>query len=93
METSPASSGQYGQSWPKCSAVDGAPFSAGRESAAGGACTMCDAWDMPSVCGIVLAALAYLGGAPLLVVPGALLAGAFGLPRWFVSFARKRRVK
>ncbi|MHA6644177.1 type II secretion system F family protein [Mesorhizobium sp. A623] len=46
-----------------------------------------------AVCGVVFAVLAYLAGAPLLVVPGALLAGAFGLPRWFVSFARKRRVK
>src|SRR5689334_10485076 len=36
-------------------------------------------------CGIVLMVLAYVAGAPLLVLPGALLAGAFGLPRWFVS--------
>jgi tight adherence protein B len=46
-----------------------------------------------AVCGVVLAVLVYLAGAPLLVVPGALVAGAFGLPRWFVSFVRKRRVK
>ncbi|MDX8493406.1 type II secretion system F family protein [Mesorhizobium sp. VK22B] len=45
------------------------------------------------ICGIVLTFLAYLAGAPLLVLPGALLAGAFGLPRWFVSFRRARRVK
>ncbi|MDX8444144.1 type II secretion system F family protein [Mesorhizobium captivum] len=45
------------------------------------------------ICGIVLTILAYLAGAPLLVLPGALLAGAFGLPRWFVSFRRARRVK
>ncbi|HEY6632022.1 MAG TPA: type II secretion system F family protein [Rhizobiaceae bacterium] len=45
------------------------------------------------VCGIVLTALAYFAGAPLLILPGALLAGAFGLPRWFVSFRRARRVK
>lgn len=45
------------------------------------------------VCGIVLTALAYFGGAPLVVLPGALLAGALGLPRWFVSFRRARRVK
>jgi tight adherence protein B len=44
-------------------------------------------------CGIVLMVLAYVAGAPLLVLPGALLAGAFGLPRWFVSFRRSRRVK
>ena len=45
------------------------------------------------VCGIVLTALAYFGGAPLVALPGALLAGALGLPRWFVSFRRGRRVK
>ncbi|RWB13732.1 MAG: type II secretion system F family protein [Mesorhizobium sp.] len=45
------------------------------------------------ICGIVLTFLVYLAGAPLLVLPGALLAGAFGLPRWFVSFRRARRVK
>ena len=46
-----------------------------------------------AVCGIVLTALAYMAGAPLLILPGALLAGAFGLPRWFVAFRRGRRVK
>jgi tight adherence protein B len=46
-----------------------------------------------AVCGVVLTVLAYFAGAPLLVLPGALLAGAFGLPRWFVSFRRGRRVK
>ncbi|MFK0689990.1 type II secretion system F family protein [Mesorhizobium sp. IMUNJ 23033] len=46
-----------------------------------------------AVCGIVLTALAYMAGAPLLILPGALLAGALGLPRWFVLFRRGRRVK
>ncbi|RLP27959.1 type II secretion system F family protein [Mesorhizobium sp. YM1C-6-2] len=46
-----------------------------------------------AVCGIVLTVLAYFAGAPLLILPGALLAGALGLPRWFVSFLRARRVK
>src|SRR6476661_3515592 len=46
-----------------------------------------------AICGIVLMVLAYVAGAPLVVLPGALLAGAFGLPRWFVSFRRSRRVK
>jgi tight adherence protein B len=46
-----------------------------------------------AVCGLVMTALAWLAGAPLLILPGALLAGAFGLPRWFVSFRRARRVK
>jgi tight adherence protein B len=46
-----------------------------------------------AVCGLVLAALTYFAGAPLPVVPGALIVGALGLPRWFVSFRRGRRVK
>jgi tight adherence protein B len=46
-----------------------------------------------AICGIVLTAIAYFLGAPLLILPGALLAGVFGLPRWFVSFRRARRVK
>ncbi|CAM5514020.1 tight adherence protein B [Aquamicrobium terrae] len=46
-----------------------------------------------AVCGIVLAMLAYMAGAPLFAVPGALLVGGLGLPRWFVSFRRARRVK
>ena len=45
------------------------------------------------VCGLVLTAVAYFLGAPLIVLPGVLLAGALGLPRWFVSFLRGRRVK
>ncbi len=45
------------------------------------------------VCGLALTGIAYFLGAPLLVLPGALLAGVFGLPRWFVSFRRARRVK
>jgi tight adherence protein B len=44
-------------------------------------------------CGVALTALAYFAGSPLLVLPGALLAGVLGLPRWFVSFCRARRVK
>src|SRR5690606_23134955 len=31
-----------------------------------------------AVCGLVMTALAWLAGAPLLILPGALLAGAFG---------------
>ena len=46
-----------------------------------------------AVAGVVLALLAFVIGAPLVVVPGALLAGGLGLPRWFVSFRRNRRVK
>ncbi|RUV69141.1 MAG: type II secretion system F family protein [Mesorhizobium sp.] len=46
-----------------------------------------------AVCGVALTFLAYSIGAPLFVLPGALLVGALGLPRWFVSFCRARRVK
>ena len=46
-----------------------------------------------AISGLVLTALAFLGGAPLWILPGTLLAGALGLPRWFVSFKRGRRVK
>ncbi|RJG42941.1 MULTISPECIES: type II secretion system F family protein [unclassified Mesorhizobium] len=45
------------------------------------------------ICGLVLTIATYMLGAPLFVLPGALLAGAFGVPRWFVSFLRARRVK
>lgn len=45
------------------------------------------------ICGLALAVVAFVVGAPMLVLPGVLLAGALGLPRWFVSFRRTRRVK
>ncbi|WP_173935197.1 type II secretion system F family protein [Chelativorans sp. Marseille-P2723] len=45
------------------------------------------------VCGLSLALFALLAGAPLLAALGALLAGTFGVPRWFVAFLRKRRIK
>jgi len=45
-----------------------------------------------AICGLVLAVLAFFGGAPLWAVPGAALAGGLGLPRWFISFKRQRRV-
>jgi tight adherence protein B len=45
------------------------------------------------VCGAVLTIAAYFLGAPLIVLPGILLAGALGLPRWYVVFRRARRVK
>jgi tight adherence protein B len=46
-----------------------------------------------AVCGVLLTAIAFFAGAPLFILPGVLLAGALGLPRWFVSFRRGRRVK
>ncbi|AZO41203.1 MULTISPECIES: type II secretion system F family protein [Mesorhizobium] len=46
-----------------------------------------------AICGLALTMAAFVAGAPLIVLPGVLLAGALGLPRWFVSFRRARRVK
>ncbi len=45
------------------------------------------------ICGLVLTIGAYFAGAPLLVLPGVLLVGGLGLPRWFISLARGRRIK
>ncbi len=45
------------------------------------------------ICGLVITAIAFVGGAPFWALPGALLAGTLGLPRWFVAFRRGRRVK
>lgn len=46
-----------------------------------------------ALCGLFLTILAFIAGAPLLVLPGVLAAGAIGVPRWFVAFQRTRRVK
>ena len=46
-----------------------------------------------AICGVAVTLVAFVAGAPLLVLPGALAAGAIGLPRWFVAFKRTRRVK
>ncbi|MBZ9844427.1 type II secretion system F family protein [Mesorhizobium sp. CA5] len=46
-----------------------------------------------AVCGIILTAVLFFLGAPLWALPGALLVGGLGLPRWFVSFRRTRRTK
>lgn len=46
-----------------------------------------------AICGVLLAIAVFIAGAPLIVVPGALVAGGLGLPRWFVAFRRNRRVK
>jgi len=46
-----------------------------------------------AICGVALTVAAYMAGAPLFALPGVLLVGALGLPRWFVSFRRARRVK
>ncbi|MBS3648640.1 type II secretion system F family protein [Pseudaminobacter sp. 19-2017] len=44
------------------------------------------------LCGLILTGLAFVAGVPLIALPGVLLVGIFGLPRWFVAFRRKRRV-
>jgi tight adherence protein B len=46
-----------------------------------------------AACGLFLSAAVYFAGVPLYIVPGALLAGGLGLPRWIVIYLRKRRVK
>ncbi len=46
-----------------------------------------------AISGLVLTFVAFIFGAPLLTLPGALVAGAIGIPRWVVSFIRGRRVK
>ena len=46
-----------------------------------------------AISGALLMVLAFLAGAPLLVLPGALIVGGIGLPRWFVAFKRTRRVR
>lgn len=45
------------------------------------------------ICGLILTVGVFFTGVSLLVLPGAFLAGAFGLPRWFVAFMRGRRIK
>jgi len=46
-----------------------------------------------AVAGVALTIVAFILKAPLIILPGVLLAGGLGLPRWFVSFKRKMRVK
>lgn len=43
--------------------------------------------------GLLLTVVAFIGGLQLLLLPAAFIVGAFGLPRWFVSFRRGRRIK
>ena len=46
-----------------------------------------------AVVGIVLVIVAFFLGVSLFLLPGVLLAGALGLPRWFVTLKKKRRIK
>src|SRR5690606_7862340 len=43
--------------------------------------------------GLLIGVVLFVLGVPILVALGAMVAGAFGLPRWFVGFKRARRVK
>ena len=45
------------------------------------------------VAGAVAAVAAYFFEAPLILVPGIFVVASFGLPRWFVYFLRRRRIK
>lgn len=45
------------------------------------------------ICGLALGVGAFVGGLPNYAVPAVAIIGAIGLPRWIVSFARKRRIK
>ncbi|WP_309085960.1 type II secretion system F family protein [Chelativorans sp.] len=44
-------------------------------------------------CAVFLAFTVFILGAPVWAAAGAMVAGFFGLPRWIVSYLRKRRVK
>ncbi|MCO6391463.1 pilus assembly protein [Aliihoeflea aestuarii] len=46
-----------------------------------------------AITGLCLFLLFVILGAPILVSLGAMIAGGLGLPRWFVTFMRARRVK
>lgn len=43
--------------------------------------------------GVALSAFAFIMGVPVIYLIGILFVGAFGVPRWAVSFMRKRRMK
>lgn len=43
--------------------------------------------------GVVVTFMALIFGAPLILLPGAFLAGVLGLPRWVIGFIRGRRMK
>lgn len=46
-----------------------------------------------AIAGLFLAIATFFAGAPIWAVPGALIAGAVGLPRWVLAYFRGRRVK
>lgn len=46
-----------------------------------------------AISGLVLTLIGFVIGLPTIALPGALIVGSLGLPRWLVSFLRARRVK
>jgi tight adherence protein B len=46
-----------------------------------------------AICAVALTVLLFILRAPLLLLPGALIVGGLGLPRWAVSIKRSMRVK
>ncbi|RCS25028.1 pilus assembly protein [Phyllobacterium salinisoli] len=45
------------------------------------------------IAAVTFTVIAIFLGVPMLLAPGIFLAGAFGLPRWFVGYMRSRRIK
>lgn len=50
-------------------------------------------WMASAVSGFITMFLGIILGVPLLAAPGTLMIGALGLPRWYIAFCRKRRIK
>jgi tight adherence protein B len=50
-------------------------------------------WILSSVIGIVAAAVSWFLGAPIYLAFALGVVGFFGLPRWYVNFCRKRRLR
>jgi len=46
-----------------------------------------------AIAGLAFTIVGFILGLPYYLLPGVLLAGAIGMPRWFVSFMRARRIK
>jgi tight adherence protein B len=46
-----------------------------------------------AITGAILGVVVFFAGAPFWAAPGAAIVGGLGLPRWFVSFRRNRRIK
>lgn len=55
--------------------------------------TMKKFWLISLVCGLLFLGIAFGFGLSTLFLPGAFIVGLLGVPRWIVSYLRKRRVK